>query len=339
MTDRAVNFERLRGIRCGACGHEWHVDAVWLERFDQGYESCPQCRTDCRLERRPDFWALDDDAVNAPELARDLYWYHSSAHANWPDPAFDPTAAFTDVTRRRFDSIGAPGALERWAARQKTKALHLGTYEAAIENMLRRMSDQDAAADQFYLYRVRLAPGTVIDAALRPEPTDFLGDVQFSDVGAPDAEVLRYVNTHEDPSSVSLAVSLSAIGAVQGVPIPLPTEATDLWIANATARLLEASGRPSRTPSNQLERMRRSMPSALSDAARELEKEAAGMLPLGLRDRLDFGWREADMANNPATFPSKIAGLVQLVRNPPAIFAALDKEPWRTISRDHLLES
>ena len=39
---------------------------------------------------------------------------------------------------------------------ESTKALHVGTYETAVENMLRRMHDLVEAGSQFYLHRVTL---------------------------------------------------------------------------------------------------------------------------------------------------------------------------------------
>ncbi|MEU2142075.1 hypothetical protein [Nocardia rhamnosiphila] len=100
---------------------------------------------------------------------RGLYWYHSSTHAVWPDRDFDPAAQLTDETKRRMESQTGPGAVERWAARQKSKALHVGTYEAAIESMLRRMDNQSDAASQFYLHRVQLRSDCAIEPGIHIE--------------------------------------------------------------------------------------------------------------------------------------------------------------------------
>lgn len=328
-----MDFGRLRGMQCHSCGHEWRVDAEWLERFDQGKETCQSCGTDCHGEDRPDFWALDDAALGEGARVRELYWYHSSTHANWPNLDLDPTATLTEVTKRRFETLGTDGhALDRWAAREKTRAIHLGTYEAAIENMLRRMSDQDGSGSQYYLYRVRLSAQAVVDPGVHPEPTDFVGNVQLEDV-APGVDVLRYVNTHEDPSSISLAVSHRSIGSVQGIPIPPLVDQTTPWVRAATTRLREAASRPPRQPQTQLERMRRRMPSAVSEELRELEREVASTLPLGLRDRFSVGSNEDDNTSvDPAALAAKLAGLAQLVLDPSAIFSALDDEPCRTVS-------
>ncbi|MEN2744636.1 hypothetical protein [Sinomonas halotolerans] len=242
MIERTVNFSRLRWMRCGTCSNEWQANDEWLERFHEGDEPCLKCGTNCESEERPDFWTAQDDPAHGDSVVRDTFWYHTSTHANWPDREFDPTASITDITKRRLQQIRPDGTgLERWAAQQKSKALHLGTYEAAIENMLRRMTDQNDADKQFYLYRVRLRPNTTIEPGVHKERANIAGDVQLAELGEPGVGVLRYVNTFEDPSSISLAVTLDSILAVQMLPIPLTTNPEDPWANAAAARLVMAA--------------------------------------------------------------------------------------------------
>ena len=75
----------------------------------------------------------------------------------------------------------------------------------------------------------------VIEPGIHPEPTNWLGDANLADVCHQDVQVLRYVNAHEDPASVSIA-ELNAIHAVQGMAIPLQVDASDTWIVEAIAR-------------------------------------------------------------------------------------------------------
>lgn len=319
-------------MRCGSCRYEWRASAEWLDRFNQGDEACPECGNDCQSEARPDFWAALDDPSFDDSKVRETYWYHTSTHANWPDRAFDPTAGLTDITKQRMQKVGTDGrALERWTRGQVTKALHLGTYEAAIENMLRRMTNQDGADDQFYLYRVRLSPNAAIEPGVHAEPTNFVGDVQLAEMCAPGIDTFRYVNTHEDPSSISLAVTLDAILAVQGIPIPLAVDVAHPWVSAAAARLLEAASLPAPQPRTTLERMRRHMPSALSNEARKVEKEIANTLPLGLRHRLHVRLDAENLTTDPDAFPSKLIGLAQLVRDPLAALELLDTGSWREV--------
>lgn len=332
VIERAVNFERLRRMRCGSCRHEWQANAEWLDRFHQGNEACPECGTDCQGEDRPDFCASQDDSSYDDSKVRDTYWYHTSTYANWPDRTFDPTARLNNETEQRFQRFGSDGrALDRWAARQMTKALHLGTYEAAIENMLRRMKNQDSADDQFYVYRVRLSHNATIEPGVHKEPTNWVGDVQLAEVCAPGVYTFRYVNTHEDPSSISLAVTLHAIQAVQGIPVPLAVDAAHPWVCAAVARLLEAASLPAPQPETALERMRRHLPSGVSDEARKLEEEIADTLPLGLRRRLHARFDAASLVTDPGAFPRKLTGLAELVRDPSAALDLLDTEPWREV--------
>lgn len=228
MIERAIDFDRLLYMRCGYCRHEWSVDANWLDRFDQGKESCPECGTDCQTEDRPDFWAPGGDPACDDSLVRNLYWYHTSAQPNWPNRTLDPAARLTEDSKLRMKEIGTDGrSLDRWTTRQKAKALHVGTYEAAIENMLRRIRNQDGSSEQFYLYRVRLGADATVEPGLRREPTDFVGDTHFAELGVQDFNTLRYVNTHEAPSSVSLAIMIDAIDSVQGISVPLSSIALD----------------------------------------------------------------------------------------------------------------
>ena len=48
-------------MRCGSCSYEWKTNDEWLDRFNQGEETCPICGTDCQVEERPNFWAAQDD--------------------------------------------------------------------------------------------------------------------------------------------------------------------------------------------------------------------------------------------------------------------------------------
>jgi hypothetical protein len=330
MIERTIDFERMRGMRCGSCGHVWSVDGDWLGRFDQGDESCPECGTDCRVEERPDFWVRPDDASQDDSEVQAMYWYHTSTHEDWPRKTVEPGLFLTDETKQRMNFGDGCGA-GRWAERQKRKALHLGTYEAAIENMFRRMADQGSEDDQFYLYRVQLSSDAVLEPGVHREPTNFVGDVELSDICAPGVDVYRYVNTHEDPSSVSLVVSVSAIHAVQRISIPLPIGAAHPWVTDAEARLLDALSAPPPSLQTVLERMRGHAPSAFSLEVRKLEKEAADLLPRALRSRLDGHIGHSGSTSDRKAFASKLIGLAELARGPAAILRLLDSQPWRMV--------
>lgn len=328
MIERSIDFERRRYMRCQTCSHEWEV-AV-------GDEPCPECGTDGTSEHYPTFWVRPHDPVHDDDTVRDTYWYHSSTHAVWPDKDFDPTAQLTDVCRQRMESL-RPGAVERWAAGQKAKALHVGTYEAAIENMLRRMNQQSDAASQFYLHRVRLRSDCVIEPGIHKELRSLMGDVQLSDECAPGVEVYRYVNVHEDQSSVSLAVEISAVGSVQSIPIPLAVDADDPELRAATARLVSAAARPpvvlpeTDDPLEQMLRRYNPPATPLASEAGALLQEASDRLPPRLRDDFSVGFDEAGFSTDPSVYPAKLIGLQRLIADPQAAIDTFSAQPWRSV--------
>ncbi|KGJ79330.1 hypothetical protein GY21_05355 [Cryobacterium roopkundense] len=329
--EREIDFARPRRMRCGSCRLEWSVNAEWLERFDRALVGCPCCGTDCQSEDHPNFWVAQEDAAHDDSLVRKQYWYHSTTHADWPNRDFDPTALLSDVTKKRMEQLGSGGGgLGRWAERQRAKALHIGTYEAAVENMFRRMRNQDGSAEQFYLYRVRLSPDCVIEFGVQEEPTDFVGDAHLADVCGVGVNTFRYVNTHEDPSSISLAVEIDALHVVQRIRIPLEVPLSDPWVVEGTERLLDAASRPAPFPKTAVERLRR-MPSALAVEAQRIETDASTHLPLELRDRISAAFEEANFHTEPSAYPAKLRGLVQLVGNPQAVLHLLDCETWRLV--------
>lgn len=319
-------------MRCGSCRHEWSATAQWLESFSQALVGCPVCNTDCRGEDRPDFCADPEDPMHRDSAVRGCYWYHSSTHETWPDRNFDPAARLTEETKQRMEEMGSGfGAVDRWAKQQKTKALHLGTYEAAIESMLRRMNDQGDSSNQFYLYRVVLEPDCVIEPGIHHEPTNWVGDAYLLDTCSPGTNVLRYANVHEDPSSVSLAIDTSAVRAVQRTPIPLAVDASDPSIQDATRHLLAAASKPAPESPPEHPRWMRRAASALSSEARKLESESAATLPPTLRDAFSVGFNEDAFEVAPHAFPTKLLGMTRLVTSAHATLGRLDVQPWLTL--------
>lgn len=125
--------------------------------------------------------------------------------------------------------------------------------------MFRRIHDQSGAGETFFLYRVTLRTDIVLQDGCGPEVVDFMGDVALSDVCAPEIDAVRYVNAHEDPGSISLALGRSAIEAVQGIRVPIPTDIVPAWHSSAVERLLTASTEPVEIiePDNALTRLQR----------------------------------------------------------------------------------
>jgi hypothetical protein len=133
--------------------------------------------------------------------------------------------------------MGGDRHVARWAERQRAKALHVGTYEAAIHNMLRRIHDQADRGSQYYLHRVRLVPTVAVREGWLVDRSNFLGDVVLDEVCAPGVDVARYLNYHEDPGALSLARGRNAIACTQQIAIPLLFGEDRGWVATAVGEL------------------------------------------------------------------------------------------------------
>ncbi|WP_148310127.1 hypothetical protein [Nocardia otitidiscaviarum] len=157
--------------------------------------------------------SLSNEAVNT------LAWYHTSTQADWPSSSFAQTRAKELQSLREI----LPGQLDSIVDRETTLALHVGTYEAAIENMLRRMRYQDDHDRTFYLHRVtlRLKPNE-IEPGYRDENDAPASRLSVNDLRSADYLAVRYLNVHESPGSLSLAIDPTAIEAIQSVALPPP---------------------------------------------------------------------------------------------------------------------
>lgn len=335
LLDRRPNFYRLRQTQCAACGHRQDFDDDWLERWACGGESCPGCGVDSSAEaatqvvEHPADLALDDGKV--PTLS----WWHTSTHSDWPSEYFDPAASLDEATRLR---MGGDTAVARWAARQRARALHIGTYEAAVHNMFRRIHDQSGAGETFFLYRVTLRTDIVLQDGCGPEVVDFMGDAALSDVCAPGIDAVRYVNAHEDPGSISLALGRSAIEAVQGIRVPTPTDIVPAWHSSAVERLLTASTEPVEItePDNALTRLQRrrrgpAMTTEREQVQMQILHEATAHLPANLIDSVRHAI-PIDPAADPVSWSSHLAATVQLIDAPEFVVRTARRAPHRPIA-------
>lgn len=255
---------------------------------------------------------LDDDRV------AQFFWYHTSTHANWPVKDFDPSADLTSATR---STMGGKKQVAKWASQQAAKALHVGTYEAAVHNMLRRMHYEGDKSSQFYLYRVHLTPSITVRKDWLIEPGDWLGDVALAEVCPAGVDVARYLNTHEDPGGLSLALGRSAIANVQQVTVPLADPRNDSDMHEAIAALGAASVDLAPEPGILGRLGRRSSPRALM--ARNFGTAWATRLPANLAD--DFkSALSFDEGTDPEWWARRATCMLDLVRRPDRVLAALD---------------
>ena len=132
----------------------------WRRRFDgqtyyrertvEALAPCEHC--DGEVHFGPAVALLRDENDPALGDVTRFAWYHTSTSAHWPSTNFGATAAA--AARRTAEHLGLDA--EYMVEKATTKALHVGTYEAAIENVFRRMQDQTDASSQFFLYHVAI---------------------------------------------------------------------------------------------------------------------------------------------------------------------------------------
>jgi hypothetical protein len=317
--ERSVDFFRPRRMQCGRCVHEWLVDLDWFEEWDTGAESCPGCGLNCEAEDAPRVTVDPTDAALSNINVPLLYWYHSSTASDWPSANYDPAAT---ITERDRIFMGGDEVVERWVAAQLARALHVGTYEAAIHNMLRRINDQGDRGKQFYLYRVRLRPDVVVRDGWLVDPSNFMGDVMLSEVCPAGVDVARYLNVNEDPGGISLALGRSAIASTQRIAVPRLEAANPRWVRERSHRVERAEpDKGSRSPIHARPIGRRqSRPE--NKEARNSVRALAELLPANLRMEFESVTHHTDGSFD--DWARYVSALFDLVRNPGRAIQALN---------------
>ena len=337
LVDRLPDFYRWRLTRCAACGHEQTFDDDWFERWSHRKELCPGCGVDCTSEDATRVEADPADPALNDSLALSLSWWHTSTYADWPSADVDPAARLDGFTRQR---MGGDEAVARWVGRQNEKALHVGTYEAAVQNMLRRIDSQGDWGQAFYLYRVRLRPDLAVRAGCSGEVVDFVGDVALRDVCPAGIDAARYVNSHEDPGGISLALGRDAVHSVQRLRIPLRNSSRASWQESALERLTAASSQPVAVvePDNELTRLRRkfnggpTMTSRRKQEQTRILHEVTAYLPANISRQVRAAVSVDDTAD-PAEWCDHLASVMQLIDDPEVVVMAA-RETTPTPVRD-----
>jgi len=216
--ERSVSFEYDYRMRCPN-GHFSQVPSdlfrsQWI--IAGGTVPCEVCGESIAVlneniaVRDPDDLALDRERIS------DLAWYHTSTHADWPPPGYAATMAEELQWSRQ---TMPEHVFAEMIHREQTKALHLGTYESAIENMHRRIRNQADRASQFYLHRVSVhLAADDIDPEVRHESHEEASQLTLDDL-AP-FQAVRYINIEESPGSISLAIKPATIATIQTLPLP-----------------------------------------------------------------------------------------------------------------------
>lgn len=217
LIERPVSFRYGYRVKCEHCGSVTPLSASTYYR-EQRHSACIKC-SHCQgdIYYGPYAMALRDagDQALDDQVAPGTAWYHTSTVPCWPPSGRPMTPAEVAFLRRGTSD----GVAERVRERHENQALHLGTYEAAIESMLRKMRDQDMADERFWLYRVALRRKVTIERGYRNETIEEIAQITQAELG--DSSAIRYLNTWESPGSISLAVHPRSLEAVQGIPLPV----------------------------------------------------------------------------------------------------------------------
>jgi hypothetical protein len=216
IAERPVDFCYGFNMTCESCGD---VTPLTADRYHRDREDarmkCEHCGEE--IWYGPNVMALRDadDPVLDDDAAFSVAWYHTSVVPDWPPDGRPMTAQEAGFTAR-YVGLDGIDAVREW---QENQALHLGTYEAAIECMLRKMRYENLGGAQFWLYRVALRrEGTRIRPGFLNETFDEISQVTQDELGEWGA--VRYLNTWESPGSISLAVRPQSLATVQGIELP-----------------------------------------------------------------------------------------------------------------------
>lgn len=217
LTERSDGFDYDLRMMC-ACGDASPLSAAeYEEGAHRSRMICAHCGRSIHYGpavaalRDPADPALDDEELSS------FAWYHTSTQPDWPSPNFA-----VDFVQEIHDRDLLMPSREIYIAEHTSKALHVGTYEAAIENMLRRMNDELDSHSQFYLYRVALSlDPTRINPGFRDENHVIASDITTHELDEQNLSAVRYLNVHEAIGTLSLAIRPQAIRAVQMIELPL----------------------------------------------------------------------------------------------------------------------
>lgn len=341
LVERQIDFAYDYAMRCASCASTHIVSAGDYHAQENNCRvSCSTCAAEIHfgpaVARPRDLQdpSLDDEAIGG------ISWYHTSTEAVWPSLSRKP------MEHGPFVRHLSPSAVQRIEARHADQALHLGTYEAAVESMLRRMSDQDDGASQFYLYRVCLKRDVFVEPGFRDENKDEAAVITQTAIRNSGYQGIRYLNVHEAQGSISLAVCRDAIEAVQVIPVPTPGIAVSvqkplvpaveaLWEQCAVLPPPSRSTPSTRKPANIAGHAPTLEYYKLQQNARDLI--AASLLPNispVVRDHVSDAlraWQDTQSGLSPSGMVKQWASTSALLTMPEKITTCLRKEPQRIV--------
>lgn len=221
LSERDVDFTYGYQMRCENCQASNSLTAeTYHARTEDGMTACASCKRDFNFGPRViDLRDPEDEALDANKVPR-LAWYHTTTELEWPQVS----RVLPDEELRHLREVARwpEDEMVRHRRFYENQALHVGTYEAAIESMLRRMNEQNNRNSPFYLYRVRLRESVSIAPEWRDENHEQAAKITRMDLAAQNLDAIRYLNAYESMGSISLALVRSAIAATQRICLPVP---------------------------------------------------------------------------------------------------------------------
>ena len=249
MDQPPVGFGYSYWFQCIGCGGRVDIEAGLFElqcASQADYSVCGSCGSPVDVTQQTQTMRDPEDVASQIDSVAQLVWYHTSRYEHWPDLAAY-TADVTAEARRTAEHFEGYD-VERRIATKLSLAVHLGTYEATIENILRRLEDQDHSDlfdTKYWLHRVEIRLDQPTD--LHPEVSDELysmfGDVKLAQLQELGARAVRYINRHEAIGSVSLAIDPALVCTVSTMALPVTEAALPETpaAAAAAARMVAAT--------------------------------------------------------------------------------------------------
>lgn len=354
LREREISFTYDYRMRCEHCTVSNSLTAEDYHSLSgSGMIACSSCRDDFNFGPKViDVRDPEDEALD-PAKVPEFYWYHTTTDPEWPRASW----ALPDKELRHLhERAGWPEEeVERHRRFYENQALHVGTYEAAIESMLRRMEEQDDRESVFYLHRVRLRRDVRVAPEWRDENHEQAAKITWMDLTAQDWDVVRYLNAHEAMGSISLALVREAIGSTQQICLPISglmdphSEATLARLRSyrkEEAEIREAAAGRALSPLEKLQRraaerqgkLRTPEPIEVHGVLSKMtdyvaDQYLAGVSPVvrhdflhaiggpsaGNSDDADLGWL------------TKVASMAALLTHPDKVLNALGNQPWLDI--------
>lgn len=335
--DRVVDFDRTRWLKCPGCSHSWEAGWDFIEKWDECRSGCPDCGilADDNLVDDYPFVVAPDEAMVDDALVRKGSWFHTSFHADWPRANYDPLDDVSPTAAKRMREEDFYGG---WVSSQKNRALHVGTYEAAVANLYRRLDCEPGFLDlNFHIYRLQLADEAIVRPGVFSEQSNPVGDADLDEVCPWPFEVRRYVNIYEDEGSVSLAVRRSAILRTQSVKIlDLPVD--PVKVETITRQIERADALP--PPQSRKNIFGRFMEPQLNrvPGGRGIAARLSTGIPWRIREKFIRGAvNKLDESIDPETWARWVLAVRELAINPADVMETLKVQPWVTVEHTERL--